>query len=555
MAGCVARSAPPDGFLRTSPNFVEARNGVVVSSSGPASEVGVDILRQGGNAVDAAIATAFALAVTYPPAGNIGGGGFMLVHPAPGEGHPTVIDYRETAPGKAWKTMVTREESQFTARAVAVPGTLRGMEMAHRRFGSLPWATLLGPAIRLAREGFPLSEHLTEKLNEVLSGFREFGELQRVFGKPGGGAWKPGDRLLQPDLARTLLILAEEGPDAFYTGAIAQAIVAELDRGSGLLTAEDLARYRALERQPLHARYRDRYDVYAPPSPSSGGPCLIEELNILDAFDLGSWGRWDPRTLHVMAESMRRAACDRARYLGDPAFVDIPDRLASPGYGRGLAKEMDVSRATPSASLSAQIALSPEGNNTTHFSIIDRKGMGVANTYTLERLWGSRIVVRGMGFLLNNDMRAFNLFPGVTDRKGTVGTDPNTIAPGKRPLSSQSPTIVAEGGRVLLVTGTPGSRSIPNTILCVLVNLLDFGMPLDEAIQAPRLSHEWFPDRISWEAPEAKPEAIEALRRMGHLVERMDPLAAGSAHTIRVLGPGRYQGMGDLRRGGEASGY
>jgi len=536
-------------------HYVEARNGVVVSVSGPASDVGLSVLKRGGNAVDAAVATAFALAVAYPPAGNLGGGGFMLVHPAPGQGDPVAFDYRECAPAAAGPTMFAKDESQYTHKAVAVPGTVRGLALAHRRFGSRPWCELIAPAVALARDGFPLDSNLIETTNVTLAGSPGFSELRRVYGKPGGGKWKPGDRLTQPDLATTLQMLADLGPDAFYTGSISAAIVADMAEGSGLITADDLAGYRAVERTPLTTRYRGTFDVYVPPPPSSGGLCLIEELNMLEAFDLKSWGRWSPETLHVMAEAMRRANYDRARYLGDPAFTRIPVELTTPEYGRKLAATIDRSKATRSADLAADIPLSREGESTTHFSVIDRRGMAVANTYTLERRWGSRLVVRGKGFLLNNDMFAFNLFPGVTDTRGTIGTAPNTVAPGKRPLSSQTPTIVAKDGRVILVTGTPGSRAIPHTILGILVSVLDFEMPVRTAVEAPRFSHQWFPDQISFETPEVRAEAVRSLRRLGHTVVRAGPLPQGDAHTISATAPNRYVGVADRRISGKASGY
>jgi gamma-glutamyltranspeptidase/glutathione hydrolase len=537
--------------------FVECHNGVVVSISGAASEAGLSILKRGGNAVDAAVATGFALAVAYPAAGNVGGGGFMLVHPAPGEGDPVVFDYRETAPAVAFPTMYTKEESQFTHRAVAVPGTVRGLALAHRRFGKLPWSQVLRPAIGLARDGFILDRHLAGFLNEILAAASEFAEFQRVFGKPGGSPWQPGDRLIQRDLARTLESLSDLGADAFYKGPIAEGILAEMARGKGLITAQDLAGYQALERKPLSKRYRDTYDVYVPPPPSSGGICLLEELNMLEEFDLKAWGRWSPTTLHVMAEVMRRANCDRARYLGDTAFVEIPAKLTTREYARDLAKTIVLGKATPSRDLCGGIQLSPEGDNTTHFSVIDGRGMAVANTYTLERLWGSRIVVKDMGFLLNNDMRAFNLFPGITDTRGTVGTAPNIIAPGKRPLSSQSPTIVARDGHVKIVTGTPGSQSIPHTILCILVNTLDFGMPIQRAVESPRLSHAWFPDQIAFETPEDFPEAMKSLKELGHTVVRSGPMPQGDAHTIWIPRPNSYVGVADQRRNerSTAAGY
>jgi gamma-glutamyltranspeptidase / glutathione hydrolase len=548
-----AQLVPPGKY---SAHSIECSHGVAVCVSRLASDVGIAILRRGGNAVDAAVAMGFALGVTYPAAGNIGGGGFLLVHPSPGQGDPVAFNYRERAPAAAWPTMYTKEETQFAARAVAVPGTVRGLALAHQRLGTLPWPDLVQPAVALARDGFPLQKFLVDLLNDTLAAAPEKAEFQRVFGKPGGSLWQPGDRLKQPDLARTLEMLANEGPAAFYQGPIADEIFAEMVRSDGLIAAKDLADYRAVERPALSTRYRG-YDVYVPPPPSSGGTCLLEELNTLENFDLKAWGRWSPLTLHVMAEAMRRANYDRARYLGDPAFVSIPPRLATPDYGRQLAKAIDLHHATRSADLATDIPLSSEGENTTHYSIIDSRGMAVANTYTLERIWGSRVVVKNTGVLLNNQMRAFNLFPGDTDTNGMIGTAPNLIAPGKRPISSMTPTIVAKDGRVVLVTGSPGSQAIPHTVLGIMVNVIDFGMPIKEAVDLPRLSHPWFPDRITFEAPERNPEAVKALEAMGHHVERTGPLPQGDAHSILVRKPGSYIGVTDRRRNSQssASGY
>ena len=535
----------------------EVRNGMVVSVSAPASDAGLSILKRGGNAVDAAVATAFALAVTYPLAGNIGGGGMMLVHAGRGSGGDVVaFDYRESAPAAAWQTMVTKEESQYTHRAVATPGTIRGLALAHRRFGTLPWSELLQPGIALAREGFLVDSHLAGSTNGILAAAPEFSELQHVYGKPGGGLWQAGDLMLLPDLARTLELLACLGPDAFYSGPIAAALLAEIQSGQGLITAEDLSGYQALERRPLVTRYRGAYDIYAPPAPSAGGVCLIEALNVLETFELAKSGRWSARTLHLMAEAMRRATCDRARYLGDPAFVEVPVWLTSKPYARALAATIDPSKATRSESLSGDIALPPESPSTTHFSVMDRDGMAVSNTTTLERRWGSRIVVKGMGFLLNNDMRAFNLFPGETDTLGNVGTAANTIAPHKRPITSMAPTIVAKEGRAVLVTGSPGSRAIPHTILNILVSVLDYAIPIHDAVLAPRLSHVWFPDQISMESPERLPESVAALESMGHTVVAPSPLPfQGDAHTIQSLGENSFMGVADTRISGKASGY
>lgn len=540
--------------LEESPHYIEGSNGVVVSVSAPASDVGVSILKQGGNAVDAAIATAFALAVTYPLAGNLGGGGFMLVHPAQG-GEPVVFDYRETAPSAAWPMMFTKQESQFTHRAVATPGTVRGLELAHMRFGSLPWSTLLQPAIALARDGFIVDASLARSTNETLAAAPEYAELQRVYGKS-GRQWQAGDRMILPDLAHTLQLLASLGPNAFYQGPIADGVLAEMKRGQGLISADDLAAYEAIERKPLTMRYRGRYDVYVPPPPSAGGMCLLEELNMLACFDLKKAERWSPATLHLMAEVMRRAQVDRARYPGDPSFVRIPDWLTSLEYAREKAATIDLLKATRSASLAADIPLTDESTSTTHFGVIDNNGMAVANTYTLERRWGSRVVVKNMGFLLNNNMRAFNLFPGETDTKGNIGTAANIIAPRKRPISSMTPTIVTRDGRVVLVTGSTGSRAIPNTILNILVSVLDFNMPVQTAVRSPRFSQEWFPDHIRMETPERFPETINALNAMGHKVVAPTPLPfQGDTHTIWVSPNGKYIGAADQRISGKASGY
>lgn len=547
----------PSGIY--SSGSIECRNGVVASISRPASDVGVLIMKQGGNAVDAAVATAFALAVTYPAAGNLGGGGFMLIHPAPGMGEPVVFDYRETAPAAATLTMFNKDESQYARKSVGVPGTVRGMAIAHSRFGKLPWPKLIEPAISLARDGFSIDPFFAALINEVLVAAPDHTELQRVYKSPGGGGWKGGDRLIQSDLARTLQQIANGGADSFYTGSIAEAIVREMARGDGIVTAEDLANYKAIERKPLSTRYRGVYDIYVPPAPSSGGACLIEELNMLQTFELKPWGRWSPELMHVMAEAMRRASYDRARYLGDPAFVEIPSTLFSQKYGESLAKTISLNKATRSVDLAADIPITniSSDENTTHFSVVDKTGMAVANTYTLERIWGSRIVVKVHGFLLNNDMRAFNLFPGVTDTKGNIGTSPNTISPNKRPLSSQSPTIVAREGKVILVTGTPGSQAIPSTLLNILVSMLDYHMPLQMAVESPRFSNSWLPDQITFEAPERYAKTMDALRLLGHDIVRTGPLPQGDAHSVWISPSNVFLGVTDQRRNDRAlpSGY
>ncbi len=535
------------------PKAIEARNGMVVCASPPAAEVGVSVLKAGGNAVDAAVATALAMAVTYPIAGNIGGGGFMVVHPP--HGKPAVIEYRETAPAAATADMFVKGVDRFGPKVVGVPGTVRGLELAHKKFGKLPWKQVVEPAVKLAADGFPLEPWSARSLNAVVAGSPNHAELRRVFGKDGGaGEWAAGDKLVQPDLARTLRLIADGGADAFYTGPIAELFEAEMKAGGGLITRADLAAYKAVEREPVHGTFRG-YDVYAPPPPSAGGIGLVEMLNTLEAFDLKKHGRWSAETLHLTAEAMRRAFCDRARYLGDPAFTAIPPHLTTKEYARKLAASIDPDHATPSADLARDIPLTDgEGNTTTHLSVIDKDGLAVANTYTLENSYGCRVVVRGGGFLLNNEMTDFNLRPGVTTRRGAVGTPPNRIAPGKRMLSSQTPTIVARNGRVYLIAGSPGSRTIPNTVLCVLLNVLEFGMDVQSAVDAPRMHHQWFPDELRMERIGAHPEAVERLREMGHRV--VGQRSQGDAHTILVdPATGVYRGAADRRIMGKAAGY
>ena len=533
------------------PQSADFKNGVVVSVSAPASNVGLEIMKGGGNAVDAAVATACALAVTHPAAGNIGGGGFMLVHGPKGE--PTVIDYRETAPAAAAKDMFKKGDSKFGHRVVGVPGTVRGLALAHERFGKLPWKALVLPALKLAEEGFVLDAHHARSLNKVLVVAKEFPEFQRAFNRTDGKPWTAGDRLVQPDLAKTLFSIAEKGPDTFYLGAVAEQIVAEMRAGGGLIGKDDLAGYKALERKPIHGVYRG-YDVYAPPPPSSGGICLVEMLNTLENFDLKKHDRQAPQTLHLLTETMRRAFCDRARYLGDPAFTKIPEHLASKDYAKKLAGEIDLAKATPSEALAKDMELTAESDSTTHFSVIDKDGMAVSNTYTLEHGYGSRVVVKGAGFLLNNEMLDFNRRPGITDKKGAIGTEPNLIAPGKRMLSSQCPTIVAKDGKVILVTGSPGGRTIINTVLEVVINVIDYDMPIQAAVDFPRMHHAWFPDEIQIEKVGSQAKAADALRAMGHRVAGVKE--QGDGHSIWVNPKtGTYIGAADKRLSGKVAGY
>jgi gamma-glutamyltranspeptidase/glutathione hydrolase len=524
------------------------KTGVVVSVSPPATRVGEAVLARGGNAVDAAVAVGFALAVTWPEAGNIGGGGFMLVRPAGAKSAPVVFDYRETAPAAATKDLFVKNK-RTPHLIVGVPGSVAGMFLAHKKHGKLPWKDLVTPAVALAEEGFAIDGALADSINRALRRGKALPELLRVYGKDEGRSrWQAGDQLVQKDLSRTLQRIADEGPDGFYKGRTAELLVEEMKAGGGLITQADLAGYEAKVREPIHGTYRG-YDVYGPPPPSSGGICLVEMLNVLENFDLKKHGRYSPATLHLLAETMRRVFHDRARYLGDNDFVKIPAHLTSKEYARKLADTIDPKKATPRADLAADMPLAEEKKHTTHYSIIDGDGMAVSTTTTLENSFGSKVVVRGAGFLLNNEMTDFNLTPGVTTRAGAIGTEPNQIAPGKRMLSSMTPLIVVKDGKPVLITGSPGGRTIINTVLWVTLGVLEFGEPLREAVYAPRIHQQWFPDRIEVEAPLAKkyPATIAALEKLGHKIRT--EREQGDAHSI-WLEPksGTYQGVVDPRR-------
>lgn len=522
-----------------------SRAGMVVAVSAEGAGVGADILRQGGNAVDAAVATAFALAVTHPAAGNIGGGGFMLVQPS--DGSPAVfIDYREKAPRAATLRMFEKGVSRKSHQQVGVPGTVRGLSLAHELYGSLPWEQLVLPAVRLAREGFVIHAGFARELNRELAASQN-GEFRRVFASSEGQGWRAGDRLQQPDLADTLQRIADSRTDGFYSGRTAELLVAEMQAYDGLITHDDLARYRARIRTPIRFRYRE-FEILSAPPPSSGGITLAQMLGIAETFRLREHGRWSVLTSHIMIEAMRRGFASRARHLGDPDFVDIPEGLYSRARIAGMAGSIRHDAATPSDRLGPPVTELVESPQTTHFSIVDGSGMAVSNTYTLEQSYGSGIVVSGAGFLLNNEMGDFNPRPGITDRRGTIGTDANLVAPEKRMLSSMTPTIVLQDGTPFLVTGSPGGRTIINTVFCVTLNVLEFGMPVRDAVDAPRMDHEWYPDRVRFmgaDQPEYH-ELVESLRALGHTVE--DTESQGDANSIQVIN-GELIGAADNRFG------
>jgi gamma-glutamyltranspeptidase / glutathione hydrolase len=525
-----------------------SRRAMVVSQSKPASEVGAQVLAQGGNAVDAAVASAFTLAVTLPAAGNIGGGGFLLYRAADGEA--VAFDFRETAPSRATADMFLREgrydeklhhESYLS---VGVPGTVAGLHLAWRRKGRLDWKRLVEPAIRLARDGFPVTPGLSRSLKNVLPGMRPFSASVAQFSRA-GVPYEAGDTLRQPDLARTLERIAELGPDGFYSGETAELIVKEMEAHGGLITREDLKAYRAMERIPLRGNYRGVEVVVVPP-PTSGGVILLQMLNVLEGFPLAKNGFGSAATLHLLAETMRRGFADRARYLGDPDFSrSMPvDRLVSKEYSAKLRNSINPDCSSKSSSSSFNWV--PESDDTTHLSVVDAEGNAVALTYTLEYSYGSRIVVPGAGFLLNNEMGDFNAGPGLTNDRGLIGTEPNLAAPGKRMLSSMSPTILAKDGRVFMLTGSPGGRTIINTVLQTILNVVDFGMNLREAVEAPRIHHQWLPDRIWFERDRFDSETLSSLRSMGHSLEPV--LHQGVVQAIiRDPESGLIEGVSDRR--------
>ena len=553
-------------FLATSPLVsaqdrptVSSRQGMVVSTSSHAADVGAGILAQGGNAVDAAVATAFALAVTLPGAGNIGGGGFMVIQPA--QGPATTIDYRERAPGQSTPTMYLGADGEIDRSlttsgylAPGVPGTVRGLALAHQKYGRLSWKNVVMPAVRLAEDGFALPASLAGSLNRAVAGrMSPFPASVAAYGKPGGGDWVAGDTIRLADLGRSLRAIAEQGPDAFYTGWIADRIADDMARHGGIITRDDLARYQAVERAPIHGWYRG-YEIISMPPPSSGGVALVEMLNILEHFQLEQRSRYDAVTVHLVIEAMRRAFLDRARWLGDPDFVEVPvERLTDKSYAASLAAEIDTTRATGSMDIGADIvtaATAPEPEETTHFSVVDADGMAVANTFTLEGGYGSYVVVEGAGFLLNNEMGDFNRKPGVTTPTGDIGTPANLIAPGKRMLSSMTPTIVRKDGRTILVTGSPGGRTIINTSLSVVLGVTAFGLDARQAVDAQRMDHQWLPDRATIEGDALSPEALAVLEAMGHNIRVSGRFAQGDAPSI-TLDPatGMLHGAADPRSG------
>jgi len=544
-------------FSQAFAEYQRASQGMVSSRSDIASEAGAQILREGGNAIDAAVATGFALAVTYPSAGNLGGGGFMVLSLANGDVH--TLDYREKAPLGASRDMfldsrgeVDRDLALNSHQAAGVPGSVAGMLEALEKFGTMSPAQVLAPAIRLAEEGFILNEDLAGQFRGNFNSFRNYAASLASFSN-NGTPYNPGDLWQQPDLAKTLKAIAEQGRDGFYKGHVADLIVDDMRENNGLITHQDLEDYSPVWRAPIHGTYRG-YDIWSMPAPSSGGILLVQMLNMLESYDVGKsgWGNLD--TIHLMIEAQRRAYADRAEFLGDPDYVDVPTRmLISKEYAHQRFADFDPQHATASALISAG-AWPEESPQTTHYSVMDKSGNAVSITTTLNRSYGNKIVVPGAGFLLNNEMDDFSSKPDTPNSYGLIGRVANEIQPGKRMLSSMTPTIISKDGKTLLLTGSPGGSTIINTVLQVVMNIIDHGMSLQNAVASPRIHHQWMPDMVRYEIGAFSDDVARELEAMGHTGLNGSRFPIGDANSI-YAGEGFIDGVSDPRNVGGVAGY
>jgi gamma-glutamyltranspeptidase / glutathione hydrolase len=546
--------SPPD---LASVHAIPAEHGMVVAQEKIAAQIGADILRQGGNAVDAAVATGFAMAVTYPRAGNIGGGGFMVIHSAE-RNEDVAIDYRETAPAAITRDIYLgpdgkpdTDKSRYSAFGIGVPGTVAGLALALEKYGSghFTLAQILKPSIELARDGFVVTDDIADTLPDMYRRMARWPNSAKTFSRIDGTPLHDGDRLIQTDLAVTLSTIAEHGARAFYEGPVAERLAKAVSNAGGIMTPDDLKSYQAVIRSPVRGTYRG-YDIVSMPLPSSGGTVLLETLNILEGFQLADLKQGSADSLHLLVEAMKRAYADRARFLGDPAFVNAPTNiLLSKEYAAKQRAGIDLARATPA---DAVLATSPrEGSNTTHYSVVDSHGNAVGNTYTLNFPYGVGLVAEGTGVLLNNELDDFTAAPGASNAFGLVGYEANLPGPGKRPLSSMSPTIVLKDGKPVLVTGTPGGSRIISAVLQIVVDVIDYRMDVAAAVAAPRVHHQWMPDRVLVERGFSK-EVLDGLKAKGH--EVIEPLGQTSANSIAVT-PNGLLGAPDPRtRGTEAAG-
>ncbi|CQD69541.1 gamma-glutamyltranspeptidase [Yersinia enterocolitica] len=519
---------------------VEAKNGMVVTSQYLASQVGTDILKMGGNAVDAAVAVGYAQAVVNPCCGNIGGGGFMTIHLA--DGTDTFINFRETAPAAASADMyldkegkVTKDASLYGYLAAGVPGTVLGMDSAQKKYGKLTRQQVMAPAIKLAREGFVLTRADTDILDTTVKRFRQDPESARIFLRKNGEALQPGDRLIQADLADTLTAISEKGPDAFYQGKIPQSVEAAAKKGGGILTTADFANYKITETAPITCSYRGYKFVSSPP-PSSGGVTLCETLNVLEGYDLKSMGFNSAAYIHTLTEAMRHAYMDRNTFLGDPEFVKNPiDRLLSKSYAADIRKQIVANKATPSVEV--QPGMQPhEKPETTHYSIVDHDGNAVSTTYTVNGRFGAVVIAPGTGFFLNDEMDDFTVKVGEQNLYGLVQGATNSIAPGKRPLSSMSPTLVTKDGKTFMVLGSPGGSRIITITLQTALNVIDHGMAPQEAVDAPRIHHQWLPDEVYYEQRGVSADSLNLLKTMGYKMVEQNPWGAAELILVGLAG-------------------
>jgi gamma-glutamyltranspeptidase/glutathione hydrolase len=535
---------------------VYARHAMVVTQEEHATDVGLEVLRGRGNAVDAAVAIGFALAVTHPAAGNIGGGGFMLIRMA--DGRASFIDFRETAPAKAARDMYLDSHGDPTDgsivgwRSCGIPGTVRGLELAHQKYGTQPWAQLLQPAIDLAMNGFAVSHWQMESWKDSSSLLSQFAESKRIFLKDGAYyGWRENFR--QPELARTLQRIAEFGSKDFYDGQTAHLIAEAMQKNSGLITLTDLHHYRAVERKPLEGDYKGYHIITSPP-PSSGGVGILQMLAMLDGTGYEKTGAGSAESYHYLAEVMRRFYADRNQYLGDPDFVNNPlPSLLAPAYIKSRRSSIDPAHATPGEQISPGISALNEGVNTTHYNVVDEHGNIAAVTYTLNASYGSGVTIPGGGFLMNDEMDDFTSKPGTPNMFGLVQGERNAIAPGKRPLSSMTPTILVKDGNPFLVLGAPGGSTIISAVLQVIVNMVDFGMNAQDAVAFPRIHDQLKPDRLDFEHG-VSPDTLAILKRMGYAIDDAHPAALARVEAI-AISDGWLQGAHDPRGPGKAAGY
>ncbi|HZA66323.1 MAG TPA: gamma-glutamyltransferase [Geminicoccaceae bacterium] len=561
LAPAVALAQAPPGPIYSDRDLVHpvyGRSGMVATQEASATRIGLEVLQNGGNAVDAAATVAFALAVTLPSAGNLGGGGFMVVHDAK-SGETVAIDYREKAGSSAFRDMFLDDEgeadpekSRFGGLAIGVPGTVAGIALALERYGTIRLAEALEPAIELAEGGIAVTPDLAASLAGAKERLQKWPSSAGIFYKDGGALYEPGEILVQRDLAWSLERIAEQGPGAFYAGPIGERIVAEVARAGGHLTIEDFRSYQAVVREPVRGSYRD-YEIASMPPPSSGGVHIVQILNVLEGFPIGFLGTGGAETIHLMAEAMKLAYADRSEYLGDPDFVDVPvTALTSRAYAAHLRGLINRYRARPATEIRPGDLAPYESPETTHFSIVDAAGNAVANTYTINFGYGTGLVAEGTGILLNNELDDFSAKPGVPNAYGLIGGYANAVAPGKRPLSSMSPTIVLKDGRPFLVTGSPGGSRIITTTLQIVMNVIDHGMNIAEATYAPRVHHQWLPDELRIEEG-LSPDTIRLLEEKGHHVMVGD--AMGSTQSIMVTEDGLFGSSGPRRPGALTLGY